>query len=132
MTVDKENKALRINVLKAASVYVAIIAGAIMGKSFDLGVAGVSGLVLCLLSKMFLMGVFVPLYLMFAVLFKQRLWLTIIGTFAAGILFYPVAAIAVPLDATWLTLLMCIVAAGIGFIGIGSLSTLILRKRDLA
>ncbi|MCL2675005.1 MAG: ABC transporter permease [Firmicutes bacterium] len=111
---------------------VTVIAGAIMGKSFDLGAAGAYGLIMCLLSKMVLMGVFVPLYLIFAVLFKQKLWMTIIATFAAGILFYPVASIAVPLDANVLTLIMCVLAAGIGFVGFGSLSGLILNKRDLA
>lgn len=110
---------------------VTIIVGALTGKSFDLGAAGVGGLILCLLSKMALMGLFVPLYLSIAVLFKQKLWLTIVGTFAAGILFYPVASMAVPLDASFLTLIMCVLAAGIGFIGFGSLSSLILNKRDL-
>jgi len=111
---------------------VTVIVGAIMGKSFDLGVAGVGGLLLCLLSKIFLMGVFVPLYLSVAVIFKQKLWMTIVATFAAGILFYRVASIAVPLDASLLTLIVCMLAAGIGFLGFGSLSSLILNKRDLA
>ena len=109
-----------------------ITAGAITGKSFDLGAAGIGGLMLCLLSKMALMGVFVPLYLSVAVLFKQKLWLTIVATFVAGVLFYPVASIAVPLDATVLTLVVSVVAGIIGFIGFGALSTLILNKRDLA
>ncbi|MCL2796750.1 MAG: ABC transporter permease [Firmicutes bacterium] len=111
---------------------VTIIVGAIMGKSFDLGVAGIGGLLMCLMSKMLLMGVFVPLYLSVAVLFRQKLWMTIVATFAAGILFYPVASIAVPLDASVLTLLMCALAAGIGFVGFGALTSLILNKRDLA
>ena len=110
---------------------VTIIIGALTGKSFDLGAAGVGGLLMCLFSKITLMGLFVPLYLTMAVIFKQKLWLTIIGTFAVGILFYPVASMAVPLDASFLTLIICIVAAGIAFIGIGSVSSLILRKRDL-
>ena len=110
---------------------ITIIVGAIMGKSFSLGDANVGNLLLCLLSKAFLMGLFVPLYLSFAVLFKQRLWLTIIATFAAGIVFYPIAGIAVPLDSTFLTLLMTTGIAMAGFFGIGALSTLILKKRDL-
>jgi len=109
-----------------------IVVGGIMGKSFDLGAAGVGGFFMCLLSKLFLMGVFVPLYLIFAVLFKNKLWLTIMATFAAGIIFYPIASIAVPLDSSFLTLIMCILAAGIGFIGFGWISSVILNKRDLA
>lgn len=110
---------------------VTIIVGALTGKSFDLGAAGVGGLILCLLSKITLMGLFVPLYLTMAVLFKQKLWLTIVGTFAVGILFYPVASLAVPLDATLLTLVACIVASAAAFVGIGAVSGMILNKRDL-
>jgi len=111
---------------------ITIIVGAIMGKSFDLGIANAGNLILCLLSKAFLMGLFVPLYLSFAVLFKQRLWVTIIATFVVGIIFYPVASIAVPLDSTIIHLLISIAVAVAGFFGIGALSTLILKKRDLA
>lgn len=110
---------------------VTIIVGALTGKSFDLGAAGVGGLVLCLLSKISLMGLFVPLYLTMAVLFKQKLWVTIAATFAAGILFYPVASLAVPLDATLLTLFACIIAAIVAFVCIGFVSSTILNKRDL-
>ncbi|MCL2688157.1 MAG: ABC transporter permease [Methanobrevibacter sp.] len=111
---------------------VTIIVGGIMGKSFDLGNATVISVIICLLSKMVLMGIFIPLYLCVAVLFKQKLWITIVFTFVVGILFYPVAAIAVPLDASFVVLMMCTVAAIIGSIGIGFLSSMILNKRDLA
>ena len=111
---------------------VTLIVGAFMGKSFDLGGANMGNVILCLLSKAFLMGLFVPLYLGFAVLFKQRLWVTIIATFAAGILFYPVASAAVPLDSTAVHLLISVIVAAAGFFGIGTLSTLVLNKRDLA
>ena len=110
---------------------VTIIVGAFTGKSFDLGAAGVGGLLMCLFSKMALMGLFVPLYLTMAVIFKQKLWVTIIATFAVGILFYPVASLAVPLDASFLTLIISVLAAVIAFVGIGAVSSLILGKRDL-
>ena len=112
-------------------IVVTLIVGAFTGKSFDLGVAGVGGLLMCIGSKMLLMAVFVPLYLMIAVLFKQKLWMTIIGTFVVGILFYPVASLAVPLDSSFLTLLLCLVGGLAGFAGFGAISSLFLRKRDL-
>ena len=111
---------------------VTVIVGAITGKSFDLGAAGIGGLFMCLFSKIALMGLFVPLYLTMAVLFKQKLWMTIITSFAVGILFYPVASMAVPLNSSFITLIMCIVASAIAFIGIGAVSSLILNKRDLS
>ena len=114
-----------------AYVIVTIIVGGITSKSFDLGAAGVGGLIMCLLSKAFLMALFVPLYLMVAVLFKQKLWMTIVGSFIVGVLFYPVASMAVPLDSSFITLLICVVVGLAGFAGIGALSSLVLRKRDL-
>lgn len=115
----------------ASYTLVTIIVGVFMGKSFSLEGANIGNLILCLLSKAFLMGLFVPLYLSFAVLFKQRLWITIIATFAIGIIFYPVTSMIVPLDSTIINLLISVVVAIAGFCGIGALSTLILKKRDL-
>ena len=66
----------------------AIIGGAIAGLSFDTGVAGASGVVMCLLSKVLLMAVFVPIYLLLSVVGKQKLWLSMVGSFAIGVLFY--------------------------------------------
>lgn len=46
-----------------------VIAGLITGKSFDVNL---SGLILCLLSKMFLMGIFCSLFLSISVFFRNK------------------------------------------------------------
>ena len=105
-----------------------VVAGFLTGKAFDVEV---SGLILCLLSKALLMGVFCSLFLGIAVFFRNRLWLTIVFTFLLGMMLYPAGSIAT-LDSTLMTLLISLLASvgGTGLIGV--VSNLILKKRDLA
>ena len=106
----------------------AAVSGLILGKSFDVNMAG---LVMCLVSKIFLMGIFCSLFLGIAVFFRSKFWLTITFTFLFGMILYPAASVAT-LSSTVATLLITLVAGMVGSIAIGSLSGLILRKRDLA
>ena len=105
-----------------------VLSGWLAGKSFDVNGGG---LILCLISKLFLMGVFCPLFLGVAVFFRNRLWLTIVFTFLLGMMFYP-AASAASLNATVITVLMSFIAGAGGAAAFGSVSNLILKRRDLA
>ena len=111
-----------------AYVFGTVIAGLITGKAFDVNV---SGLILCLISKALLMGVFCPLFLGIAVFFRNKLWLTIIFTFLLGMMFYPMASIAT-LASTFVTALIALGVGITGAIAFGYVSSLFLRKRDLA
>ncbi len=104
-----------------------IVAGLFTHKSFDVNVAG---LIMCLLSKAFLMGIFCSLFLSISVFFRNKLWLTIVFTFLFGMMFYPAASIAT-LNSTVLTVLLSLIAGSIGAVLIGGISTLTLKKRDL-
>lgn len=109
-------------------VFGTVVAGLFTGKAFDVNM---SGLILCLLSKLLLMGIFCSLFLGIAVFFKNKLWLTIVFTFLFGMMLYPAASVAT-LSSTVLTVVMSLVAGAIGTVAIGYVSSLILRKRDLA
>ena len=104
-----------------------VLAGLITGKAFDVDV---SGLILCLFSKLFLMGIFCALFLGIAVFFRNRLWMTIVFTFLFGMMLYPAASVAT-LSSSVVTMIITLLAGLIGAVAIGSLSSLILRKRDL-
>jgi hypothetical protein len=104
-----------------------IIAGVITGKAVDVNIGG---LLMCLVSKMFLMGVFCSLFAAIAVFFKNKLWLTIVFTFLLGMMFYPAASTAT-LNSTAVTALMSLIAGVVGTVAIGTVSTLILKRRDL-
>lgn len=109
----------------------AMVAGLISGLSFALDGASILNVFSCLFSKIFLMTIFVPLYITVAVFFKQKLWLSIIGSFCVGILFYPIAMMTAPLNSGILNLIMCLAGGGLLGFGFGALATLVLNKRDL-
>ena len=105
-----------------------VLAGLLTGKAFDVNT---SGLILCLISKTFLMGIFCSLFLGISVFFRDKLWLTIVFTFLFGMMLYPAASVAT-LDSTAITMFLTLIAGIVGAIALGAVSTLILKKRDLA
>jgi len=109
-------------------VFGTVVAGLLMGKAFDVNVGG---LIMCLISKALLMGVFCSLFLGIAVFFRNRLWLTIAFTFLLGMMLYPAASVAT-LNSTAVTVLLTLIAGAVGAVGFGAVSSLFLRKRDLA
>ena len=113
-------------------VFGTVLAGALTGKSFELGVSGAGGLIFCLLSKMLLMGVFCSLFLSIAVFFRNKLWVTIVFTFLFGMMFYPVASFGTTLDSTVVAPLVSLIAGAAGAFAFGAISNLFLKKRDLA
>ena len=106
----------------------AVLAGLLTGKGFDVNAGG---LVMCLISKTFLMGVFCSLFLGIAVFFRNKLWLTITFTFLFGMMLYPAASVAT-LGSTAATMMLTLMAGVIGAIAFGTASNFILNKRDLA
>jgi len=106
----------------------AVLSGSLIGKSFDVNV---NGLILCLVSKALLMCVFCPLFLSIAVFFRNKLWLTICFTFLFGMMLYPAVSVAT-LNSTMVTVLIALIAGATGAVAFGSISSLFLRKRDLA
>ena len=106
----------------------AVLSGLLTGKAFDVETGG---LIFCLISKVFLMGVFCSLFLSIAVFFRNRLWLTIVFTFLFGMMFYPAASVAT-LGSTAVTALITLTAGIIGAVAFGAISNLFLKKRDLA
>jgi len=105
----------------------AVFAGMLTGKSFDVNM---SGLVMCLISKACLMGIFCALFLGIAVFFRNKLWMTIIFTFLFGMMLYPAASVAT-LSSTVVTVLLTLVAGLVGAAAIGMVSSFFLNKRDL-
>jgi hypothetical protein len=108
-------------------VFGTVLAGLFTGKAFDVNAGG---LILCLVSKAFLMGAFCPLFLGIAVFFRNKLWMTIVFTFLFGMVFYPAASIAT-LDSSMIILLVTMIAGIIGAAVFGTISSVFLKKRDL-
>lgn len=108
----------------------AMIGGAIAGLSFDAGV-GAGQIVACLLSKLFLMAVYAAIYLLLAVVAKQRLWMSIVGSLAVGALLFMMIPMITPLNAGILNVILCLAGGAIFGAGLGAMSNIILKKTSL-
>lgn len=108
-----------------------LLGGAISGLPFALGAAGVGGLVMCVLSKMLLMGAVVPLYLLWSVIGKQRLWLSLVGSMMSSMLLFMMIPMLTPLDSTLVNVIGCGAGAVCFSAGLGIASNTVLKKTSL-
>ena len=109
----------------------AVIGGAIAGLSFDAGAAGIGGIIMCLLSKIFLMAVFVSIFVLMSVVGKQKLWLSMIGSFAVGLLLFMMVPSLTPLNSTIMNVILCLAGGALFSVGLGAVSNIVLRKTSL-
>lgn len=109
----------------------AVLGGSFAGLSFDLGTAGVFGVVMCMLAKIFLMLVFVAIFLLMSVFAKQRTWLSILLALFGGMLLFMMIPMLTPLNSGFGNVGMCLAGGAIFAVGIGQGSKLILQKTSL-
>ena len=108
-----------------------VIGGAIAGLPFSLDGAGVGGLIMCMLSKILLMAVFVSISLTMSVFAKQKTWLSIICSLGAGMLLFAMIPMMTPLNSTILNVVLCLAGGAMFSIGLGVVSKVILNKTSL-
>ena len=108
-----------------------MIGGAIAGLPFALEGASVINVIMCLLSKVLLVGIFSSIYILASVFAKQRLWLSLLMAFGIGMLMFMMIPIITPLNSTIVNVLLCLVGSVLFSIGIGFGSKAILDKSSL-
>lgn len=108
-----------------------MLGGAISGLPFDMGVAGAGGVIMCLLAKLLLVAVFVPIYLLISIAAKQKLWLSIMVSLCVGMLFFMMIPMLTPLDATAMNVFICLIGGGLFNVGFGAVSNLVLKRTSL-
>jgi CDP-diglyceride synthetase len=84
-----------------------------------------------MLSKIFLMGVFVGIYLLFSVIARQKTWLAMVGGFVVAMLLFMMIPALTPLDATAGNVLLCLIAGVLFSAGLGAASSQVLGKTSL-
>lgn len=108
-----------------------ILGGAIAGVSFALGSLTGMNVVCCLLSKVVMVAVFVPIYLATSIAAKHKTWKALVGAFVVGMLIFPMIPSLTPLAATWTNVGFGVVGALFtGVLG-GCISTWKLEKKDI-
>lgn len=108
-----------------------MVGGAIAGLPFDTGAAGVRGIVMCLLSKLCLAAVFVPIYLLWSVVGKQKLWVSLVGSFCVGMLFFMMIPMLTPLNSGIKNVMLCVAGGALFSVGLGAVSNTVLKKTSL-
>ncbi|MBQ9766549.1 MAG: ABC transporter permease [Lachnospiraceae bacterium] len=109
----------------------AMLGGAISGLSFDLGTLNAGNIVMCMLAKVFLMLVFVPIFVLVSVAAKQKTWLCLCGSLAAGMLLFMMVSMITPLSSTMINVALCLAGGALFSVGLGAISNAVLKKTSL-
>ncbi len=111
----------------------AMIGGGIAGLSFDVAAVGATagGIIACMISKIFFALVFVSIALTLATVGKQKLWLSILGSLAAGMLLFTMIPMMTPLNAGTFNVILCVAGGPLFAAGLGAVSNVILNKTSL-
>ncbi|MBQ8306413.1 MAG: ABC transporter permease [Blautia sp.] len=108
-----------------------VVGGSVAGLSFELGAAGVSGLVMCMLAKIFLTAVFVAIFLLMSVIAKSRSWMSICLSLFGGMLLFMMIPMMTPLDSGIMNVGLCLAGGAIFAAAIGAVSNVVLKKSSL-
>ena len=107
------------------------LGGAIAGLPFDMEGFKISELVCCIVSKMLLIAVFVPIYLTMSVIAKQKSWLSLLLSLMVGMFLFMMIPMLSPLNSTVMNILLCLAGGALFGSGLGCISNQILRKTSL-
>ncbi len=108
-----------------------LLGGAIAGLPFTMEGFHTGNLVMCMLSKLLLMAVFIPIYLLAGVIAKSKTWLSIVLSFMIGMLLFMMIPALTPLDATVMNVILCAAGGAAFSFGFGAISRAVLSKKDI-
>ena len=108
-----------------------MLGGAMAGLSFELHGLTVGNIVMCMLAKILLMLVFVPIFVLISVAAKQKAWLSICGSLGGGMLLFMMVGMITPLSSTILNVVLCLAGGAMFAFGLGAASNAVLKKTSL-
>ncbi len=109
----------------------AMLGGAIGGLPFTMEGFNVGNLIACLFAKIFLVAVFVAIFFTFAVVAKQRTWLSILLSCGVGAFLFMMIPMMTPLNANFIHVIMTLAGGAIFAVGLVAVSNVILNKTSL-
>ena len=109
----------------------AMIGGAIAKLPFDFVGFDLMNVLCCILSKVLLVAVFVPIFVVMSVVGKQKTWLSMILSIGVSMLLFMMISSISPLNSTPINVILSLVGGLLFSIGIGAISNLILKKTPL-
>lgn len=108
-----------------------VIGGVVASLPFDTMGASALGVVMCILSKLSLMAVFVPIFLVISIAAKHRAWLSICISLGGGMLLFMMIPMLTPLDANIMNVVLCLAGGAMFSVGLGAISNKVLNKTAL-
>jgi hypothetical protein len=86
---------------------------------------------MCLASKLLLVLVFVPIYVLMSVIAKPKLWMSLVGSLMIGMLFFMMIPMLTPLDSTIKNVVLCLAGGVLFGVGFGAISNRVLKTTGL-
>ena len=108
-----------------------VLSGAVAGLSFSLHGLNAGNILMCMVAKILLMLVFVPIFTLISVATKQKVWLSICGSLGGGMLLFMMVSFITPLDSTAMNVLLCLAGGAMFSFGLGAISNTVLKKTSL-
>ncbi len=108
-----------------------MLGGAIASIPFTMEGFNSGNVAMCMLSKIFLMAVFVALYTLMSTIAKQRLWLSILLSLGSSMLLFTMIPMITPIDAEPMNVILCLAGGAIFSMGLGAIGRLLLDKTDI-
>lgn len=107
------------------------LGGAIVGLPFEMVGFTAANLVMCILAKLLIAPIFVAIYLCMSVIAKEKAWLSILLSMMVGMFLFMMIPMMTPLDASLMNVVLCLAGSVLFSIGLGAISNIILKKRDI-
>ncbi len=108
-----------------------MLGGKIAGIPFTMEGFHAGNVLLCMISKIFLMAVFVALYALMSIIAKQKLWLSILLSLGSSMLLFTMIPMITPINAGIMNVILCIAGGGAFSVGLGAIGRVLLKKRDI-
>lgn len=107
------------------------LGGAIAGLSFELHSLSGYNVLMCMLSKILLMPVFVSIFTLISVAAKSKAWLSVCASLGGGMLLFMTVSIITPLSSTAINMLLCFIGGLVFAIGLGTIGRVVLNRTSL-
>ncbi len=109
----------------------ALLSGMITGLSMAFVGFHAGNLFMCMLSKIFLMPVFVSVFALISVAAKDKAWLALCASLGGGMLLFMTVPLITPLTSTAVNLVMCLCGGVLFASGFGLIGKTVLEKTSL-
>ncbi len=108
-----------------------MLGGKIAGIPFTMEGFNAGNVIMCMISKIFLMAVFVALYALMSIIAKQKLWLSILLALGSSMLLFTMIPMITPINAGIMNVILCIAGGAMFSVGLGAIGRVLLKKRDI-